>query len=164
MEIKWAETWAAESKKKKLWVFAPTPSIKVLQLNKGIKKLESALITQMRTGKISLFAFLYDWKWVNNSQFECGHRASIVWNNLWEYRKLTCLKRETWRDQKRKEPFGIVEWRKMLTHPSYPKKVVYSMMKTRLLKQVQGTAMAKPWQTALYSEGLSFYIIFINRW
>ncbi len=122
MEIKWAETWTAELKKNELWVFAPTPSIKVLQLNKKIKKLESALITQMRTGKISLRAFLYDWKWVNNSQFECGHRSQIVWNNLWEYRKLTCLKRKTWRDQKRKEHLGIVEWRKMLTHPSYAKK------------------------------------------
>ena len=38
-------------------------------------------------------------------------------------------------DEQRKEPFGVVEWRKMLTHPSYTKKAVDFMRRTRLLKQ-----------------------------
>ncbi len=59
INIKWAESCSAESKGKELRALAPTPSTKVLQLHKRIKKPESALITQMRTGKIGLLGFLY---------------------------------------------------------------------------------------------------------
>ncbi len=80
---------------------------------------------------------------VNNSQCECGHRSQTVRHILSECHKLTRLRRETWRDEQRKEPFGAVEWRKMLTHPSYAKKAAYFMMKTGLLKQFQGIAVAQ---------------------
>ncbi len=144
IDTKWAESWAAESKGKEPRALAPTPSTKVLQPHKRIKKPKIALITQMRTGKIGLRAFLYGRKLVNNSQCECGHRSQTVRHILSECRKLTRLRRETWRDEKRKEPFGVVEWRKMLTHPSYAKKAAYFMLKTGLLKLFQGIAVAQP--------------------
>ena len=80
--------WAAESKGKELWALAPTPSTKFLQLHKGIIEPESALIAQMRTGKIGLRAFLYDRKLVNNSRCECGHRSRTVRHVLSECRKI----------------------------------------------------------------------------
>ncbi len=98
IEIKWTESWAAESKGKELRALAPTPSTKVLQLHKKITRPESALITQMRTGKIGLRAFLYGRKLVNNSQCECSHRSQTVRHILSECRKLTRLRRETWRE------------------------------------------------------------------
>ena len=64
IDIKWAESWATESKGKELRALAPIPSTKVLQLHKRVKKPESALITHMRTGKIGLCAFLYSRKLV----------------------------------------------------------------------------------------------------
>ena len=67
IDIKWAESWAAESKRKELRALAPTPSTKVLQLHKRIKKPESALITQMKTGKIDPRPLLYSQKLVDNS-------------------------------------------------------------------------------------------------
>lgn len=49
-------------------VTQPRPGTKALQLHKGIKKAESALITQMRTGKIGRCAFLFARKLANNSK------------------------------------------------------------------------------------------------
>lgn len=118
------------------------PSTKFLQLQKRVKKPESALIAQMRTGKVGLRAFLYSPKLVNNSQSEseCGYRSQTVRHILSECRRFTRLRKETWRDVQRKEPFGVVESRKMLTHPSYAKKAAYFMRKIGLLKYFQGTA------------------------
>ena len=144
IDIKWAESWATESKGKDLRALLPTPSTKVLQLHKRVKKPESALITQMRTGKIGLRAFLYSRKLVNQSQCECGYRLQTVRNVLSECRKFTCLRKEIWGDVQRNEPFGIVEWRKILTFPSYAKQAAYFMRKTGLLKQFQGSALAEP--------------------
>ena len=109
IDSKWAESWAAESKEKELRVLAPTPGTKILQLHKGIKKPVTALITQMRTGKIGLRAFLFARKLANNSKCECGHRFQTVRHVLLDCRKFTRLKRETWRDVQWKEPFGVVE-------------------------------------------------------
>lgn len=63
IDIKWAESWAAESKGKELQALAPTPSIKVLQLHKRVKKPESALITQMRMGKMAYVLFYTAESW-----------------------------------------------------------------------------------------------------
>ena len=144
IDSKWAESWAAKSKSKKLRALAPTPGTKVLQLHKEIKKPVTALIKQMRTGKIDLRAFLFASKLANNSKCECGHRSQTVRHVLSDCHKFTRLRRETWRDVQRKEPFGVVECRRMLTHPSYAKKAAYFMRKTGLLKQFQGTAVALP--------------------
>ena len=144
IDSKWAESWAADLKGKELRALAPTPGTKVLQLHKRIKKPVTALITQMRTGKIGLRAFLFARKLADNSKCECGHRSQTVRHVLSDCRKFTRLRRETWRDVQRKEPFGVVEWRRTLTHPSYAKKAAYFMRKTGLLKQFQGTAVAPP--------------------
>ena len=121
---------------------------KVLQLHKGIRKPVTALITQMRTGKIGQCPFLSARKLADNSKCEYGHRSQTVRHVLSDCRKFTRLRTVTWRDVQRKEPFGVVEWRRMLTHPlaypSYAKKAAYFMRKTGLLKQYQGTAMAPP--------------------
>ena len=144
IDRKWAEAWAAESKGTELRILTPTPSTKVLQLHKGVKKPVTALITQMRTGKIGLRAFLFARKLADNSKCDCGHRSQTVRHILSDCRKFVRLRREMWTDVQRKEPFGVVEWKRMLTHPSYAKKAAYFMRNTGLLKQFQGTAVAPP--------------------
>lgn len=145
IDSKWAEAWAAESKGKELRILTPIPSTKVLQLHKGVKKPVTALITQMRTGKIGLRAFLFARKLANSSKCECGHRSQTVRHILSDCRKFARLRREMWKDVQRKEPFGVFEWKRMLTHPSsYAKKAAYFMRETGLLKQFQGTAVAPP--------------------
>ena len=47
--------------------------------------------------------------------------------------------KQIWKEEQRKEPFGVVE-RKMLTYLPYTKKAVDFMQRTRLLKQYQGVS------------------------
>lgn len=126
------------------------PATRFLQLtlHKGIKKPESSLIAQLRTGKIGLRAFLNGRQLVNNSRYECGHKFQTLRHVLLKCRKFTRLRRETWRDEQRKESFRVVAWTKMFTHLAYAKKAADSFLK------FQGMAVAQSWQTALRSEGL----------
>lgn len=124
--------------------FNTYPSTKVLQLHKGVQKPVTTFITTMRTGKIGFRAFLFARKLVDNSKCECGHRFQTVRLILSDCRKFVRLRREMWTDVQRKEPFGVVEWKRMLTHPSYVKKAAYFMRKIGLLKQFHGTAVAPP--------------------
>ncbi len=89
----------------------------------------------MKTGKIELHSFLYRRKIVESEQCESSHILQTVRHVLMECRKFNRLRQEIWKDEKQKELFGVVEWRKMLTHPSYTKKAVDFMRRTRLLKQ-----------------------------
>lgn len=68
-------------------------------------------------------------------QCECGHTSQTVRHILTDCRKFNRLRQEIWKDEQRKEPFGVVEWKKILTHPPYTKKAVDFMRRTRLLKQ-----------------------------
>ena len=47
--------------------------------------------------------------------------------------------KQIWKEEQRKEPFGVVD-RKMLTYLPYTKKAVDFMQRTRLLKQYQGVS------------------------
>lgn len=94
IDSKWAESWAAESKGKELRDLTSTPSTKALQLHRGVKKPVTALITQMRTGKIGLRAFLVARKLANSSKCECCHRSQTVQHVLLDCRKFTRLRRD----------------------------------------------------------------------
>ncbi len=98
----------------------------------------------MRIGKIGLRAFLFARKLADNSECDCGHRSQTVKHILSDCRKFVRLRREMWTNVQRKEPFGVVEWKKMLIHPSYAKKAAYFIRNTGLLKQFQDTSVAPP--------------------
>ena len=66
--------------------------------------------------------------------------SQTVRHILMECRKFNGVRQEIWKEEQRKEPFGVVEWKKMLTHPPYTKKAIDFMRRTRLLKQYQGVS------------------------
>lgn len=102
IETKWTECWAAELEGKELRAWAPT-SAKTLQLPKRVKKVESELITQMRTGKIGLCAFSYRRKSTENSRCEYGQSAAYPID-------VPRLTKETWREMSSaKKRFGNVD-------------------------------------------------------
>ena len=132
---KWKTFWSKEAKGRVLRLLVSQPSQKSLKIHAKLKKPQSSLIVQMRTGKIGLRSFLNSRKIVESEQCECGHTSQTVRHDLMECRKFSRLRQEIRKEEQRKEPFGVVEWRKMLTHPSYTKKAVDFMRRTRLLKQ-----------------------------
>ena len=113
------------------------PDQKSLKIHIKLKKPQSSILVQMRTGKIGVRSFLYSRKIVESERCECGHTSQTVRHVLMECRKFSRLRQEIWKEEPRKEPFGVVEWKKMLTHPPYTNKAVDFMRRTRLLKQYQ---------------------------
>jgi hypothetical protein len=55
----WATEWSREKEGRQLYRLASTPAKQVLQLHRGQPKWKSALIIQLRTGKIGLNQFLF---------------------------------------------------------------------------------------------------------
>ncbi len=131
-------SWNNEVKGKYLRVLVPQPDWKGLKIHTKLKKPQSSLLVQMRTGKIGLRSFLYSRKIVEDERCECGHSLQTVRHILMECRKFNRLRQDIWKEQGRKEPFGVVEWKKMLTYPPYTKKAIDFMRRTRLLKQYHG--------------------------
>lgn len=84
---------------------------------RDLKKPETALVTQMRTGVP--FYLPVSWQITAGSAIVATDPRNCGMSSA----NLIQLRRETWEDSQRKEAFGvIVEWGGMLTHPSYAKK------------------------------------------
>ena len=115
----WKTSWNNEVRGKDLRILVPQPSKKDLMIHTKLKKPQSSLLVQMRTGKIGLRSFLYTRKIVEDERCECGHTSQTVRHVLMECRKFNRLRQEIWKEERRKEPFGVVEWKKMLSHPLY---------------------------------------------
>ena len=128
-----------EVKGKDLRVLVPQPDWKGLKIHTQLKKPQSSLLVhvQMRTGKIERRLFSYSRKILKDETWECGHTSQTVRHILMEYRKFNRLRQEIWKEERRKEPFGVVEWKKKLTYPPYTMKAIDFIQSTRLLKQYQ---------------------------
>ena len=55
----WTKEWEEETKGHALRAVFPTPSHRITRIHKAVKRAKSSLITQIRTEKIGLKAFLY---------------------------------------------------------------------------------------------------------
>ena len=136
----WQTSWTNEVKGKDLGVLVPQPDKKGLMIHTKLKKSQSSLLVQTRTGKIGLRSFLYTRKIVEDERCKCGHTSQTVRHILMECPNFNRLRQEIWKEERRKEPFRVVEWKKMLTYPPYTKKAIDFMRRTRLLKQYQGVS------------------------
>jgi ribonuclease HI len=55
----WIDSWKAETRRRATFKHTPQPTHEILRLHHGLKKLQSALLIQMRTEKIGLRDFLW---------------------------------------------------------------------------------------------------------
>ena len=101
---KWTAEWEEESKGTQLRSIAPHPSKDVQTIHKGIPRLLSSLITQMRTEKIGLNGFLHDRRVPGYEDREdgkchlCGARKQTAGHILTGCRALTDDRKEYWAD------------------------------------------------------------------
>lgn len=56
----WERDWENASHGRVTYLLQPKPDKKVLKKHRGLRKAESSILTQARTGKISLEAYLYN--------------------------------------------------------------------------------------------------------
>ena len=99
----------------------PAPSKSVLRIHGRVRKGFSALIKQLRTGKIGLKHFLHSRRvpGFDSGRCDCWRDLQTVRHVLQECRLHHRLRRETWREIEKNEPAGSVEVSKMLTEVRY---------------------------------------------
>lgn len=143
MSLKWAKSWGVAEKGKDFRRIMPSPLKQVLNLHRGIKKAHSTLIVQMHTAKIGLRHFLHTSKvpGITDGKCECRREKQIVRHVATQCCKHSQLRRETWRTLEKREPFGTIEWTKMLNHLLCAQKAAIFMKNTRLLSQSEHVAL-----------------------
>ncbi len=135
----WTRDWTEETRGSALKRIQPTPSQRIQLLHKNVKRAKSSLITQMRTGKIGLKAFLYS-RWVpgvEDESCECGSSKETVRHILLECKLYHKRRREWWKKERTESPTGAISWIDMLTVPGYVSKAADFMRSTGLIGQYQ---------------------------
>ena len=76
----WAADWSSETKGRKSYEYNPIPGHKALAPHRGTSKSLSSIITQLRTGKIGLNAYLHSRKvpGIDNPMCGCGYRLQSI--------------------------------------------------------------------------------------
>ncbi len=134
----WAIEWANEKRGGILREIQPTPSKQIQLLHSRVKRAKTSLITQIRTEKIGLKAFLYS-RWVPGVEeeiCECGARQTAR-HILHECRLFSKKRREWWAEERRKVKFGVITHKDMLTKPRYASMAADFMRSTGLIGQYQ---------------------------
>jgi hypothetical protein len=133
-EKKWKERWKDSTKGRHLHKIAPEPSPANRKLHAGRTKPHSALLTQLRTGKIGFREFLYERGVpdIYSKRCDCGREAMSVRHVL-----LTCPK---WRDVRETElrEFGE-DLREILGTKEGATAAIRMILKTGLLEQFKAT-------------------------
>ena len=126
----WAADWANETKGRKSYEYTPIPGKKALEPHREASKSLSSIITQLRTGKIGLNAYLHSRKvpGIDSPNCGCGYRLQSI-----EHVLLYCKKHH----QLRRDHLG--PGRKtlgeVLSTPKLTLKAAKFMVATRLLGQ-----------------------------
>ncbi|KFY11306.1 hypothetical protein V491_07268 [Pseudogymnoascus sp. VKM F-3775] len=126
----WATDWANETKGRKSYEYNPIPGIKALEPHRGAPKSLSSVITQLRTGKIGLNAYLHSRNvpGINSPNCGCGYRLQSIEHLLLHCRKYRQLRRDHLGP-------GYKTLGEVLSTPKLTLKAAEFMVATRLLGQ-----------------------------
>ena len=135
----WAKEWKEETKGHVLRAIFPTPSHRITRIHKAVKRAKSSLITQIRTEKIGLKAFLYSRfvLGVDEESCTCGARRQTARHILHECRLLGRQRREWWANERRKAEGGVISHVDMLNNPRYITMAADFIKSTGLIGQYQ---------------------------
>ena len=92
----WTKDWTEERRGSALKRIQPAPSRSIQLLHKNVKRAKSSLITQIRTGKIGLKAFLHSRgvSGIMDEYCECGSQKETVRHILIECKLFHKRRRE----------------------------------------------------------------------
>ncbi len=134
----WTIDWANEKRGGILREIQSTPSKQIQLLHSRVKRAKTSLITQMRTEKIGLKAFLYS-RWVpgiEKETCECGAKQTAR-HILHECKLFSKKRRMWWAEERRKVERGVITHKDMLTKPRYASMAADFMRSTGLIGQYQ---------------------------
>ncbi len=138
----WATDWENETKGRKSYEYTPIPGTKALEPHRGASKSLSSVITQLRTGKIGLNAYLHSRNvpGIDSPNCGCGYRLQSIEHVLLHCRKYRQLRRDHLGP-------GHKTLGEVLSTPKLTLKAAEFMVATRLLGQFR-----RPDEEEIYNE------------
>ena len=135
----WLTEWTNVKSGRSLHHIMKAPNKAVLKIHNGVEKWVSALLIQMRTQKIGLNDFLYNFRvpGFDSPRCSCGYGYHTVKHVLMECPLYNVLRQEIWRDERRRtdEKAIVEDLQKLLTTPRFARKAAYFMSRTGLIGQ-----------------------------
>jgi len=126
----WESIWARGKHGRYLHSLDVKPDKKTLKAHQNLPRALSSIITQMRTGKIGLRAYLYSINKAETNQCTCNQGEQTVEHILLRCRKWTAGGQELWAGGR-----PILNLRGLLNDPKMSVRAAKMMLKTGLLEQ-----------------------------
>jgi tubulin alpha len=132
----WDRQWQVEAHGRDLFWHAGHPDKIALRRHKGLSRVQSSILTQLRTGKIGLNHFLYNIGVKEEALCRCRRSAETIRHVLTECHLLHNIREEVFGPSRGR---GL-DVRQLISHPDVVSRTTSFMQKADRLKQFRWTS------------------------